>query len=375
VAKTYHVKCPNCGGLLSARDERVLKCKFCGERSLVTVPDWIPSYYLAPRLDLPAARRAMVNLFKHEAVETGMLKTARFEAAEMFFVPLYHLKARRVGTIMVKPAPVPLKQIARQGMKTFSSALFQENYSEIAAAAERMANQKPDTKIILSDVLRSIPALRLSDWGADFLDPEKAVTDAGAQYQSCNREQMDRLGTVLEPSLSTQESVNRVFNTRDFVNTDNTEIVDQRIDLVYYPVWRVRWKYQGRTFHASLDAVSGEILFARAPARQRARVGWLLLVTASVGISVGKMLGFLKLLFLTGSFAMWFMFIFTTAMISFVAFGWNMFRYSGEIIVQPDGARFEWVGRPPETVFDKMASAMGDLLAQAFRARTRGFRG
>ena len=372
MAKTYHLNCPTCGGLLSARGERVIKCKFCGERSLLIVPEWMPSYYLKPKLDKAGARHAMVNLFKTPDVESGMLQTARFEGAELFFIPIYHLRARRVGTILINPQPVSLTALEHQDAIRSGSMPYRQRSMREIRQIERAMAAKPDTKVILSDVLRAMPAVRLHEWGAEYLDPAKALLDCGAESHSYNREVMDKLGTVLEPTVSAKERIDQIYRT-ELMSNDNTEIVDQRLELAYYPVWRARWKYQNRTYQTSLDAITGQVLFARAPAKQKERVLWLLIVSAAVGLSVGKLLTVLKYFLITGVFGMWFMLIFATAMLFFVAFGWNMFRYSTELVIFPDGVEIEWIGRPPETVFDKMANKMGQFMADSLRARGRGY--
>jgi len=376
MARTYHLKCPACGGLLSSRGERVLACKYCGERSLVLIPDWMPSCYLKPRLDIVGARRAMVSLFKNPDVETGMLKTAHLESAELFFVPLYHLQARRVGSFLVKPQSQNLRQSQRQVIANSSSLTYHESWKEVRAL-EKLMNQKPDTKIIISDVHRSVPAVRVEEWGLDSLDPERIVLDAKSGYQAYNREQMDRMSTVLEPAVSAEERVDQIFKMNELISTDQTEIVDRRIDLVYYPVFRMRWRYQQKSFATTIDAITGQLLFARAPARQRARVLWLLLVSAAVGFSAGKILATLKFFIITGVFGLSAMFILATILLFFVAFGWNMFRYSAELVLQTDNVSVEFIGRPPETIFEKMAGKMGEVMIQAFKRRNNysGWRG
>ena len=237
MAKTYHLKCPSCGGLLSARGERVLTCKYCGERALVIIPDYMPSYYLKPRIDFAGSRRAMVNLFKAAEVETGMLKTAHFESAELFFVPLYHLRARRVGTFILKPhIEADYIRVAREERIRATSTAYNREYTIF----EGREPVKEDTKVILSDVNRCMPAVQLEEWGVEDLDPEKVMIDLKSEYHNYNREEMDKLGSALEPTISCQERIDQIYKTDSYMKSnDNTEIVDQRVDLVYYPVWRV----------------------------------------------------------------------------------------------------------------------------------------
>lgn len=364
MAKTFHMKCSNCGGLLSTRGERVLTCKYCGERSLVIIPDWMPSYYFKPKLDIGGARRAMVGLFKTKDVESGLLKTAKFESGELFFAPIYQLRARRVGTFVVQPqAEQKYKFYNDQGGRPVRS------YMQGVNNLFNMETPGPDTRIIINDVIRGLPAVKISEWGLDEIDPVQVLLEGKNEYQTYNREQMDKIATVLEPTVSVQERVDQIYKMTDLIKCDQTQIVDKRVDLVYYPVWRVRWRYQNKQYQNTIDAITGKILFARAPAKQASRVVWLLAISAAAGLSAGKMIGFLKIILLTGALSAYVIAIFSTILMFFVALGWNMFRYSTELVITGDYVGVEWIGRPPETIFEKYASKMSEMLVSAAKAR------
>jgi len=372
MAKTYHMKCGVCGGLLATRGERVLKCKYCGERSLVIIPDWMPSYYFKPKLDIAGARRAMVSLFKTPDVESGLLKTAHFESGELFFVPIYQLRARRVGTFVIKPqVDMNWKTQYDQYGQPINQRLMQS-----ISSMERMREAAPDTRVIINDVIRGLPAVKLEEWGLEEIDPVQVLIEGKNEYQTYNREQMDKIGTVLEPTVSVQERVDQIYKMTELIKQDQTQIVDKRVDLIYYPVWRVRWKYQGKQYQNSIDGINGKILFARAPAKQASRVAWLLAISAAAGMSIGKLLSILKILILTGAMGLWILMFLSTFLLFFVAFGWNMFRYSTELVIIGSYRTVEWIGRPPETLFEKWAKGMGDFILNTAKARrnawTRG---
>jgi hypothetical protein len=41
--------------------------------------------------------------------------------------------------------------------------------------------------------------------------------------------------------------------------------VEQRVKLLYYPVWQARYAYRGRDYEVAVDGVRGTVLRARAP--------------------------------------------------------------------------------------------------------------
>jgi hypothetical protein len=367
--KTYHMKCSNCGGLLSTRGQRVLTCKYCGERSLVIIPDWMPTYYFKPKLDIAGARRAMVGLFKTPDVESGLLKTARFESGELFFVPIYQLRARRVGTFVVMPQSINPRDSYDQPGGAIRSFRALRNLQKLAEAG-------PDTRVIISDVIRGLPALSLEEWGLDEIDPVQVLIEGGNEYQTYNREPMDKLGTVLEPTVSVEERVDQIYKMTELIKQDQTQIVDRSIDLIYYPVWRLRWKYQGKQYQNTIDGINGKVLFARAPAKQAQRLLWLLAISAAAGMSVGKFLTAIWMALVASFFGFPILLFFSAALMFFVAFGWNMFRYSTELVIQGSYRSVEWIGRPPETLFEKWASKLGDFFITVLKSRrnawTRG---
>jgi len=367
LAKIYHLNCPNCGGLISSRGERVVECKYCQSRSLVIIPDWTPKYYVKPGLDFSQARRAMVSLFKREEVETGLLKTARFESADLFLAPFYFLRAKRVGVFTSFGQP-----------QTMSAALggmdYEDlNYRQLVKKQRLMEQTKTDSRVIFNDVERSFPALNLEDWGLNEFEPDKVIVANELELNRYRRDEVEKLGVILEPRLSAKERVEQIFKTPELASVkDNTQVVEQRVELVYYPIWRIRWRYQGKVFQTTIDGVTGKFLFTRVPAKERARVVWLLAVSAAIGLSIGKLLKIpLLILAATGVVGIWFIGIFSILLLFFVAFGWNMFRYSSELIISGDSVSAEFIGRPSETVFDKLALGMSRILEQGFKEAQR----
>ncbi len=367
MAKIYRLNCPNCGGLISSRGERVVECKFCNSRSLVLIPDWTPKYYVKPGLDFSQARRAMVDLFKRDEVETGLLKTARFESADLFLAPFYFLRAKRVGvfTSFGQPQTMGAEAIWSMGNEGL-------NYRQLVKKQRLEEQSKTDSRVIFNDVERSFPAVNLEDWGLNEFEPDKVIVANELELNRYRRDELDKLGVVLEPRLSAKERVEQIFKTPELASVkDNTQVVEQRVELIYYPVWRIRWRYRGRAFQTTIDGVTGKFLFTRVPAKERARVVWLLAVSAAVGLSIGKLLKIPHLILATGLVGIWVIPIFSLVMLFFVAFGWNMFRYSTELIVCGDTLSAEMIGRPRETVFDKMALGLSRFLDKGLKEAER----
>jgi len=293
-----------------------------------------------------------------------LLKNARFESAELFFVPIYQIVGRRVGTFLstkqTEASWTTKTQTRTVGLTTITTTQL-----------VKQPEMEPDTKVILSDMVRGIPAVELEDWGIDRLNPETVIFNHKTILEIYQRDKLERLGTVLEPRFSPNERLEWLYKAGGLTERDNIEIIDQRISLIYYPVFRVGWRYQGRAYKTTIDGITGDILFARAPFQQKGRLLWLLLISSATGFSLGKILTFFKLLILTGVLGLWFILIFAFFLLLFVGFGWNMVRYSAELVIEGENRSLVWLGRPKATVFDKMLEKVNQLFQEMVEQNKR----
>ena len=358
--KIYHLGCPNCGGLLASRGERLIQCKYCGTKNLVKIPDYLPKRYLKPQINAQTARRTMVNLFKMPEVETGIIRQARFESGELFFIPFYLVNARRIGIITSKILPEKKKIRKYEYDPATGMMKIQTRYTPKPGEDGKERN---DSRVIMNDLIRSFPALNLENWGINQLKPEETINQLDLALLPYQRQQIDKYGIALEPRISLEQRLESLFKSTELAFLqDQTEIAEQRVILLYYPVWRIRWRYQGKIYYTSIDAISGEIIYARAPARSGARVLWLILIASALGFSIGKLIKVPYLILATGEIGIGLLLLFILGLLFFVAFGWNMVRYSSELVIQGEDKHLEWVARPKETFFDRLALGMSKFL-------------
>jgi hypothetical protein len=65
---------------------------------------------------------------------------------------------------------------------------------------------------------------------------------------------------------------------------DDTRYVDTRLKLLYYPVWRMRYRYRGRVYELAVDGVQGRLLCGTAPRNAAAAAA-----AAAVGLGLGAL--------------------------------------------------------------------------------------
>lgn len=90
-----------------------------------------------------------------------------------------------------------------------------------------------------------------------------------------NPDELHRAGLVFEPAGSTSDAsaaAEREFQNRitkatrlDRVSQVISRIVRQRLGMVYFPLWVMRYAYKGRTYQVVADGVTGKVLYGKAP--------------------------------------------------------------------------------------------------------------
>ena len=228
---------------------------------------------------------------------------------------------------------------------------------------EEAGRERMDSRVVMNDLIRSFPALNLENWGINQLKPEETINQLDLALLPYQRQQIDKYGIALEPRIPLEQRLESLFKSPELAFLqDQTEIAEQRVTLLYYPIWRIRWRYQGKIYYTSIDAITGKIIYARAPARSGARLLWLLLIASALGFSIGKLLKMPFLFLEAGVLGIWLLLFFILGLLFFVAFGWNMVRYSSELVIQGEDKYLEWIARPKETFFDRLALGMSKFL-------------
>ena len=179
MAQVVHVECPVCRapiGLLEL--SRVVVCSHCESKLVVDGHSFVPEYYLEPRLDSVAARRALQRALMDDNMPDGLLRNSRLHSARLHFVPYNELTARRLGTVV-------LKKMAAGGS---------------AARSET----KTDTRVIMTDIQRTEPAVTLPDWALD----QAAIcnsSDAPGALLPATRSELAHRGRISAPTVSPEQ--------------------------------------------------------------------------------------------------------------------------------------------------------------------------
>ena len=319
MSKASHVECPHCRAPIGVSElSRIVRCRHCDGKLLVDGHEFIGEYYAKARVDRTAARRAIQRSLSDKLMPRDLLRRSRLDTARLYFVPYNQVFARRVGKVITKGKGGALADDARQ-----------------ATAAK--------TRVIITDFAKTAPATDPSDWGLSHT-LIAGTADPPFELSPANRETMSGEGRVRPPTKSPETMLTEQDQGRTgAMFMADTEYIERRYRRIYYPIWRIGYRYRRRYYWASVDGISGGVVSLRAPESDRNRLKWLLGTGLFVAVVLGKIIrtifdvmdrmgaaGLLSLvthpLSLLGGF-------FVLALLALIAnVGWEQFRYPGELV-------------------------------------------
>jgi hypothetical protein len=167
------------------------------------------------------------------------------------------------------------------------------------------------------------------------------------------------------------------------------EFLAADLRVVYVPVWVVRMRIDRHPYTCVVDGVSGKVLSGRAPEAARRGALFLVCAAAYVGFPLGKLVAAVsgadgrdvgQVLAVALRWAAELPFVALGGLVLGLlplAFAWGEFRFRGEVVFSPEGARVEKLARPartfPEKVVDWLLEQIDRAVEQsAERQRDRG---
>jgi hypothetical protein len=251
-----HLGCPACGGALClAEGERITTCRYCGGRCLVLVPDAVPRYAVEASVGRDAAVRIALQSLQRPDVPAAVRGRTGVEAAGLCYVPFFEATAVRLGTVFmrerVKP-PAPLGE-GEQGGQALDRWLADPG------------KEREDTKVVEQDVLRIAPACELPELGVDKIQlADLRRAGSPVPLSPFDGVALQSRAVVFAPTTSAERFLAETTWRVASIN-DHTRYVDTRVKLLYYPVWRMRYRHRGRVYELAVDGVQGRLLRGTAP--------------------------------------------------------------------------------------------------------------
>jgi hypothetical protein len=309
--------CPTCGGALDgAASSSFLDCPSCGTALSVRTADSRPRRAVLPRVDAGQAARAARACWEGPLIPSAFLTSARIEPPRLLFVAFY-----QVERTLVRPV---------------------------------------EGRSVVIESLDRAPAVVLPDFRLDRLDLRVLAESEGQiPFDPLS---LQRKGMVFDPSRTVVESV-RV--------EPELEVIEERVEVVYLPVWLVRCRLRSNFYEVTIDGTSGAVLRGRAPVERTARlpqaVGALyLLALASAFVPMGgpRTLAVLLRLHEVGIGAGLFL---LAGLAWIVAWSWDRVRFRYEVIVEGQERRLAAIARPERTLPEQVSEGLARLAVGLLR--------
>ena len=295
--------CPRCGNRLpGVSTSAFLDCPSCASPLAVYLPVEAVRESIAPQKDAAAALNAAAGFWKRDDVPKTFA-AAPSEAPVLVFAAV--AEARRT-----------------RGNVTRGAGLAYETLEvALAAPVPGVPLEKADLPSILSGGARApFDSVRLQKLGLVF-DPLKGP---------------DQLFPALREG----------------------ELLEERLSVVYAPFWLVRKKFKLGLYQAVVDAGSGKVLHARAPATRTRKlveaavlVYFLAALLAMPAGGWGRLANALLQLDELGAAAL---FLIPTGLLALAAWAWDRLRFRYEVEGDSSGASLVPINRPAKTFLERV---------------------
>lgn len=316
------LSCPSCGGELNITEGiRTLNCKYCNSLLVVNGKSGSIKYYVPRKID---KLTAIKNTF--EWLGSGFNKARKLKTQSVvtdafpIYVPFWRVSADVVGWIFGKERRTDSK----------GNTYYEEVEKEIKASYDK-----------------TYPACNISELGVKRVnltgDEIRPVDFEVLQQDSMLFNIVSSESDIFEHALKTFSEQARSEVNLFEVTFEHYDLVREKISIIYYPLWVVRYVFSNRVYQVVVDGEDGTICYGKAPGNNLYRA-----IRGVFGTAFGMyMITFFGIFSLMSKNSdNWNKFVIALYIFSIIlgvasiGSAWKHFRYGGEIIegtgVDPD---------------------------------------
>lgn len=306
------ITCPSCSGELDLKEGlRTFNCKYCGTLLVVKGSSGTMKYFVPRKIKREDAVTKTLNwldsgLSKAKGLKLRAVITETF----LVFIPYWRIRADAVGWVF------------GQEKKTSTSNGRTTTYY---VDTERRIQQSFE---------RTYSACDVAELGV------KKINLTGDTIIPVDFESLQRDGMIFNVIASEKEAFDFAKNSfsseaRNSANLYNVtfehfDLVRESIDIIYYPLWVVRYTFENRTYQVVIDGEDGSVCYGKAPGNNlyRAVMG---IVGTGAGMYLMTLFGIFILADFSDNFPFFAFFASFVAGIFLTKWGYKKFRYGGEI--------------------------------------------
>jgi hypothetical protein len=246
------LSCPSCAGSVEVVEgARLAGCEACGAALLVQGERGAARFYVPLRQTREQILGLVQKWWGGLAMAPDLARNARVRESFAVYAPFWRAAAQVVGIVL--------------GDEKKGSGK-----NERWEPVERRVNERFEL---------TVPACELGELGVLRIDLR------GDELRPFELEEVQRQGMTFGV-LSTAQAISRQAAERfpemalrrarvDRVRFKRIDVLTPSIDIVYYPLWVLRYEYRKRLYQVTADGESGELLYGRAPGNDLFRVAAL----------------------------------------------------------------------------------------------------
>ena len=310
------ITCPSCGGELDIKEGiRSFNCKYCKTLLIVKSETGPLKYYVPKKIKRDdAINRAFAWMEKGISKAKGLKNNSKIDEAFLVYIPYWRVRADVVGWVF------------GQEKRTRSSGNSVTTYY---VDVEREIQTTFDKTYPACDVAElGVKQVNLTGDDIEPVEFEK-LQQEGMMFNVISSEDEVHNGAK---ELFYREALNKVnlYN----ITFQHYDIVRDDINIVYYPLWVVRYVFNNRVYQVIVDGEDGSICYGKAPGSNMFRA-----VTGILGTGAGMFLITFFSLFGaalsggSGSFKLFGILSVLSVIAGILILKWSYkkFRYGGEI--------------------------------------------
>jgi uncharacterized membrane protein YeaQ/YmgE (transglycosylase-associated protein family) len=308
------ITCPACSGELDLKEGITsFNCKYCGTLLVTKGVGGVIKYYVPNKFNKNQAIQNAFNWLGKGLAKARRLKTAsKVDDAFLVYIPYWRVRADVVGWVFGKERRTQTVNGRTQTYYVDVEKKIQKSFDRTFAACD-VAELGVRKVNLAGDQMLPVNFEQLQTEGMLFniISSEKEVTDLAKQQFS-------------------DEAISSV--NVDQVTFQHNDLVRPSTNIVYYPLWVVRYIFQNRTYQVIVDGEDGTICYGKAPGNNLYRA-----VAGILGTSVGTyLLTFFGIFAIVGgkdsAKAALFVYAFCAIFgIIILIWAYRKFRYGGEI--------------------------------------------
>lgn len=249
------LNCPECGGVLQIIEgETLVECPYCGLRSILSGDRGIHQLQIRERINREIAANIAIEFLSGKIQIAQDLKTrAYITESRLIFTPFWVTWQRILAWVL-----------GQDKVKSGKSSYY-----------------VPKEVTIVQDMAWNGAACDITELGIEH------VPLLDENYELFDKNALEKQALVFQPASTisyARRQAEKAFEekVRELSKLERIQQiimrnVRERIGLVYFPLWVIRYDYKGRNYQVVIDGTDGGVLFGNAPGNLLFRSSMLVL--------------------------------------------------------------------------------------------------